>query len=51
MSFSPEFIKDGKEPSFVAVSEFKGVLGGVKDPTKYLFLLCPTSVPFESFLF
>ena len=50
--FAPaEFIKDGKDPSFAAVSEFKGALGGVEDPTKDLFSLRPTSIPFESFLF
>ena len=51
MIFTLEFIKDGKDPSFAAVSEFKGALGRVKEPTKYLFSLRPTSIPLESFLF
>ena len=44
--FSPEFFKDGKDPSFAAVSEFEGAQGGVKDPTKDLFSLRPAAVSF-----
>ena len=51
MVFTPEFIKDGKDSSFASGSEFKGALGRVEDPTKYLFSLRPTSIPLESFLF
>ena len=49
-SFSPEVIKDDKDLSFVAVSEFKRALGRIEDPTKDLFSLCPATVTFQSFL-
>ena len=49
--FVLKFFKDGKDLSFVVVSEFKDAQGGVEDPAKDFFLLHPATITFEGFLF
>ena len=49
--FVPNFVKDGKDPSFAVVHEFKGAQGRVKDPAKDFLALHPATITFEGFLF
>ena len=46
-----EFIKNGKDTGFAAVSRFEGALSGIKDPTKDFFAFCPASIALQCFLF
>ena len=46
-----EVIKDGKNPCFMAVSEFQGALGGVEHPAQDFLSLCPTPISFWHLLF